>query len=268
MVQTLDTLLGRVSVSRLETAQRCLAKFCFDYVERRPRAFSVASSFGNAADDCANVVYRSKRRTGETPSRDDVAERFAAAWDYEAGAIEDWGDTTRGKLLDTGTKGMGVWRDRIAAFIEPTEAQETITKTVEDPATGDRFELTGALDLRGIVQGRRVVADLKTSGRRYRADVFSRRMQPTAYTLLAGVPTFEYHVVTKTKEPQTQVLRCSVPDTARDHFLRTAGMIRRQVAHAFRAGDWLPNRTHTLCSRRYCDHWRECEQRHGGTVAP
>lgn len=265
---SLESLIGRMSPSRLETAAKCLAQFAFRYVERLPERFRAAMQFGNAVDDTGNGTYEAKRKSGATPSKSDVQERFAAAWDWAAAAVDDWEDETAGQLLDVGVKAVAAWRDRIAVHVVPEAVQEKLEAVVADPATGDRFVLTGYLDVRGNVPSkqRRVVADLKTSGRVYRPDVFARRFQPVTYTLLTGIPTFEYHVLTTTKEPQTQVLRATLPDSDRDAFLRRAGMIRRQVGHAYATGDWLPNRSHMMCSRRYCEFWATCEKRHGGRV--
>jgi hypothetical protein len=267
MAVELTGLIGRVSPSKLETAQKCLQQFAFRYVERLPENFRASLQFGIAADDTSNEVYRAKMATGRTPARKDVQDQFAAAWDYASAAVDDWGDESKGELLDVGVKAMAKWRDRIAEFVQPRAVQQTITKVVVDPVTGDSFELKGVLDLRAAdPAGVEVAADLKTAGRAYGKDAFERRSQPTAYTLLADLPTFEFHVLTTTKEPQTQVLRATISDSARFAFLKRAGMIRRQIENAFRTGDWLPNRTHMMCSRRYCEFWRECERRNGGQV--
>lgn len=268
MTATLDQLIGTVSPSRLETAQRCLAQFLFRYVERRPERFNASMQFGNAADAASGESYRDKMRTGRTPSAKDVQARFADEWDWAATAVDDWGEEKRGDLLDVGTRAMATWRDRIADFVQPAAVQEDLTQVVTDATSGDSFALRGIIDVRGVAAALPVVADLKTSGKLYRADTFQRKFQPTAYTLLTGTPTFQYHVLTTQRTPQTQVLQCAVADHERVAFLRRAAMLRRQVATAFRTGDWLPNRTHTLCSRRYCDHWETCEKRFGGRVAP
>lgn len=273
---TLDELTRSVSPHRLETAQRCLAMFAFRYLERLPERWRSALSFGRAVDEAGNETYEEKRRTEQTPSAREVQERFAAAWDFASEGVDEWQDgETKGSLLDKGTRAMALWRERIALHVHPLAVQERLEIAVRDPATGDPFSLNGVVDLRyqQLAHGdperiwRPAIADLKTAGRAYRADEILRRAQPPAYALLTGVSTFEYHVLTiGTKEPQTQVLRAQIPAGDREAFLRRAGMIRRQIAHAHATGDWLPNRTHQLCSRRYCEFWAACERRHGGKV--
>jgi len=263
---TADHLIGTLSPSRIATAQRCLAQFAFRYVERLPTTSSPALQFGVAMDAVSTAAYRVKMKSGETPAAKDVADRFAAEWDFAAAAVEQWGDDDRGSLLDSGTRGAKLWRESIATHVVPLAVQEHLSATVVDPTTRDPFTLHGYLDLRRAQPGGSVVADLKTSRARFQAARLSREWQPAAYTLLAGTATFEYHVLTTTKQPEMQVLRAHVSDSDRSAFLVRAGMLRRQVVTALRSGDWLPNRTHVLCSRRYCDHWAACEARYGGKV--
>jgi len=260
-------LITTMSPSRLGCAQQCLAKFAFRYVDKLRGATSAALQFGRAFDEAGAAVYAAKMTTGTTLPSSDVQARFAAEWDFAAGAVDDWGEDSRGGLLDSGTRGVALWRDRIAQHVQPVAVQEDLRATVVDPATGEPFQLRGVIDVRGsTISNPAVVADIKTSARVYQPARFAREWQPAAYTLLAGTPTFEYHVVTSAKAPETQVLRAVVSDGDRTAFLRRAAMLRRQIAHAARTGDWLPNRTHVLCSRRYCEHWAACEQRYGGRV--
>lgn len=263
---TLDELTGVVSPSRLETAQRCLAQFCFRYVERIRERWRSSLSFGRAVDDCGTSTYTRKIQNGTTPVAREVQELFAQAWEWESEAVDDWEDgDSKGALLDTGVRAVARWRDAVAQYLDPLAVQNRLQMGVQD-SQGDAFGVQGILDVRGTVRGVPVVADLKTAGKTYRPDAFARRMQPAAYTLLTGVSRFEFHVLTKAKEPQVQVLRWLVPDTERTSFVRRAGMIRRMIGHAFRSGDWLPNRSHYLCTRRHCEFWATCERRYGGRV--
>lgn len=267
----LARLIDVVSPWKLETANDCLAKFYFRYVERdRSDRYRAAMQLGNAFDATGNDTYRAKMKNGRTPSARDVQERFAAHWQFEADAVDDWQGETRGGLLDIGVQGAALWRDRVAAWVAPLSAQQDVTTEVQDVVSGDRFALRGIVDMRGEVMQHgaklKVITDLKASGRRFQESAFHRKFQPVAYTLLTGTPTFQYHVVVTTKTPQTQIMQCAISDDDRAAFLRRAAMLRRQVATAHRTGDWLPNRASNLCSRRYCPHWGRCEKTFGGTV--
>lgn len=269
MDATLARLIDTVSPSRLETAERCLAQFFYRYVQRSPFRYRSELSFGRAVDDCGNGTYAEKIKSGETPTKSDVQERFAAAWDFEAVTVDVWNEgADKDSLMDLGTKAVALWHDRIAVHVKPIATQEKLTTWVTDPITGQGFNLLTVLDVRAEVNGVPQVVDLKTSGKAYRPDSMTRKAQPPAYSIAANLPTFSYHVLVTTKSPQTQVLTSPITDSDRRGFLIRAGMIRRQIAHAFRTGDWLPNRTGFMCTRRHCEHWESCERDFGGRVAP
>lgn len=271
MSADLDYLIGTVSPSKLDTATQCLAKFAYSYVYRLPRGYSAALQIGNALDATGDHVYGHKMEHGTLPSAKDAREFFAAQWDYEAGAVTDWGKDTRGALTDIGTKGVGTWHGAIPPHVVPTATQRMIEVDVQDKASGDVFGLRGKVDMVGVVPqlgDRMVVTDLKSSGKRYAESKITKGLQPAAYTILTGIPTFEYHVVTRAKTPTVQILRGRISDDERDSFVHRAAMTRRVIEFAFRTGNWVPNRSHQNCSRKYCDHWATCEREHGGRVSP
>lgn len=265
----LGDVIARMSPSRLDVAQRCLAQFRFRYVDPdgRNMPFAWRMAFGSAMDDAANGVYSYKLEKHRTPSAEDAAERFAAAWDYNSTLVEEWEGSTRGNVLDVGTKGAKLWRNEIAQHVQPLkDPQLHVQREITDPMTQEKWTLHGYLDLLGEVDGLRMVTDLKTSGKRYSDSAFASNSQPAAYTLLTDVPVFSYHVVTTAKTPVTQVMTAKVGDSQRHAYVLRAGMLRRQIRHAYMTGDWLPNRQHMMCSKRYCDQWQRCVAEFGGEV--
>lgn len=280
-MRALAEIVATFSPSKMEVAAQCQSKFLYDYVQRLPRRVRADGQFGNAVDAVGNEVYRAKIAALEgagpqlsaadleraTPTAAAAACIFAAEWDFQGAAVDEWQDDTPAGVLDEGVQLVKRWRDDVAAYVLPRSTQQYLRRTVTDPVTGERFDLSGIVDLQGDTAIAGVVVDLKTSRRSYRADKLARSFQPATYSILAGVPWFEYHVLVRTKEPRPpQVLRVSIPDGERQALVRRAATLRRQIAHAYETGDWLPNRTHTLCSRRYCDRWQVCERDFGGTV--
>lgn len=267
----LGPLIERMSPWRIDCANRCMAQFFFRYVQRRKRdeRQSVAAAYGTAFDEAGNHVYRGKLETGETTSADDAADMFAAQWDFISMVVDDWGSDKKGVLLDRGVAGAKLWRNNIAQFVKPlSKPQQKLEKVVADPRTGDEWLLMGYLDLHAEVRGVEVVSDMKAPGKRYSEGRLLQESQPTAYTILADVPRFEYHVVTNTPRPVTQVIGANISKDAQEAFLLRAGMLRRRIEHSYMSGDWLPNRQHQLCTRRYCDHWEACQNEFGGEVRP
>lgn len=258
-----------MSPSRLDVAQRCLALFRYRYVDPQPNDTPSGwkRAFGAAMDSAANEVYEHKYANHRTVPASDAADRFAAAWEVEAETVGDWEGAKRGAVLDTGVEGAKLWRDNIAQWVQPTQLPQLhVEREVVDAANYDVWTLHGYIDVIGEVQGTTFVTDLKTSARRYSESSMFINTQPAAYTWLTQTPAFSYHVVTNTKQPQTQVLQGTVDASTQDLFLRRAGMLRRQVRAAYMSGDWLPNRQHVLCSRKYCEQWQRCAKDFGGEV--
>lgn len=265
----IEQLIGVVSPSRLDTAQRCLAQFMFRYVEKRPERWRSSLSFGKACDATGSEVFEQKMKTAATPSASDVQDRFAAEWDFHAEAVEVWDEgANKGKLLDAGVRAVASWRNVVAAQFQPSAVQERVQRDLW--LDGEQWTLQGVLDVRGRWDGgeAEVIADMKTAGKSYGDAELLRRSQPHAYTLLTGITRFEFHVLLTTKDGPTQVVGGEVPKADAEAWARRAAMTRRAIVQAHRTGDWLPNRTHFLCSRRHCDFWEACESTFGGRVAP
>jgi hypothetical protein len=265
--RTLADLIDRVSPYKLDQALDCMAKVRYRYLEGLRGPGRSTYLVGAALDGVSNSVYREKIKDPETTaSADDAADRFAAEFDYIAPTIDEWQEP-RGDLLDKGVKATKVWRDSMAQFVLPFDVQPKLSLDITDPIDGSHYKLSGYPDILGVVRGTNAVVDVKAPGKRYGPNKLLTQTQPVAYTLMSGIPRFEYHVVTTTSRPAPQVIGATISDDHREFFIKRAGMIRRAIGHAYDSGDWIPNRGSNLCKRRYCDFWRECQRDYGGEVS-
>lgn len=265
-------LLSTVSPSKLDLWTRCQWAWFARYVLGIKRPPSAAQAWGNAYDGTANGVYADKLQTGETASETDTVARYADQWDQAREEVEDWGDDRPGKLLDQGIDLTRIWHRRAARAVQPRAVQLAVRRrVVVSPA--ETFAIEGFADVDADVDGHRTIIDHKAGRRQFKpADLFHSTQAlaypfcepggdaPTRFSLHAGVrleASVKWSAVTR---------GVSRNDTAA--FARTAVIGRRQMAHALQTGDFLPNRTDRLCSRRWCGFWQECERANGGTVQP
>ena len=210
----LGEVISRMSPSRIDVAQRCLALFKYRYVVpddlKHPSGWKRA--FGAAMDTAANGVYTSKFESHVTPDAEDAAAQFAAAWDAESETVEDWSGTSKSDKLDSGVQGVKQWRENIALYCQPKQLPQLhVQKDVIDEKDNTTWTLHGYVDLVCDMPGHQdVVTDLKTSGRKYSGSAIQVNTQPAAYTYITGTSTFSYHVVTSTKVPKVQVLTAGV----------------------------------------------------------
>jgi len=107
--------------------------------------------------------------------------------------------------------------------------------------------------------------DFKTSSRRWTQKRADNDLQATFY--IAGMHSqgliksdqfpypFEYHVFTKTKNPEVQVLRTY---RTAEQVLELFELIK-MVWDAMKSQMYLPNPNGWQCSEKYCSFWQHCE---------
>lgn len=275
-------LVDQMSPSKLDLWEKCPQAWAYRYLHRLRGPKGPAQALGNAVDAVANAVYWHKLQSGETASADDAAERFAEWHELEAGTVETWDDDEpRGAQLDRGVRAVRHWRDLVAVRVQPaTEPQVRLEFTADsgqaeqDAAAGigSTFRVVTITDLVADVPAAggglaRVVVDHKASGKRWNEADALRSSQAPCYRLATGVARFQWHVLrTDLVRPQTLVVATETTDTMAQHLVHRMALARRGIATALRTGDWHPRRNQTLCTRRWCPHWRECERDHGGRV--
>lgn len=287
-------LVATMSPARLDGWFRCQQQWWFIYVEGRRRPPNGPIIYGRAFDAATDSTYLSKKVHGETPLPKVAAEFYAAGFEREvalSGGV-DWGETTAAKLKDHGAWLAREWAARIAPHVTPREVQKSIVsyleadadQRLENEAAGidAGVELRGNVDLVGDAPvalaaetqklheptGARaaVVIDHKTSGKRWSAESATRSTQAMVYALAEHVDHVQFHVGVRTKIPGLQVVPRAVTPSDKRFIVRSIFTARRQIAHAIRSGDVLPNRQSLLCSQTWCGFWRECVERHGGVV--
>lgn len=279
-MKTLSDLVDFLSPSRLAGWSRCQQQWFYIWAEGSRRRPTASMNFGNAADRASNDVYMNKIAMGETETAERTRELWREHWQTEADQVEDWQGEDRGAMTDEGVAMIGEWRERVALHVKPLAVQKLIEVEVDsrqsdrDHEANERagvaqlFRVRGYVDVHAIVDGVETFCDLKVGRKYWGAADFMRQLQPAAYSL-AGVDRFQFHTLRRVRDRRkvVRVIARTVTATDRKHFVATAGIARRQIAHACSTGDFLPNRNQTLCSKRWCGFWRRCVQQHGGSVA-
>ena len=69
---------------------------------------------------------------------------------------------------------------------------------------------------------------------------------------------------TVTKGKTVSLVQKSFTVTEKDR--QYAEVIYPMVQDSIREGIFLPRRSSSLCSRRYCGYWTDCEKEYGGSV--
>lgn len=112
-----------------------------------------------------------------------------------------------------------------------------------------------------------VPIDFKTAGRKWTQEKADHSLQATMYIammyqagLITSLPAkFEFHIFTKTKNPELQILETW--RTAQD-LIELYNLIG-VVWDAIEQGIYVPNSSSYLCSQKYCDFYNRCK---GGMI--
>ena len=273
-------LVSTISPSKLGMWMRCQQQFAFTYIEGMRKAPSAAMVFGTAFDQTASSAYMERIAFGRLPEQEQIDSEFADTYLRARDEVEEWGDDDPDAMLDEGVALTRTWRTSIARYVEPIRVQEPIDIPIaETTASGEdacaavgidpAARIIGFADLRARVKdGREFIADHKVGRKRWSDADITRSVQSVVYTMGARVSDFYLHVGQRlAKGPRFEIVGRTVHAHEHDSLVNRVLIARRQIALAAQAGDFLPNREHQLCSRKWCGFWRECVAKHGGLVA-
>lgn len=284
---TPDAILSTVSPSKLELWNKCQYQWYRRYVlgERKPPR--AAAAFGKGIDAGANTYYREKLVKKE-PDEHHTRELWAEHVAQSVAEVQEWpADETPAAMVSEATRLAPAWRKQIATRVEPLMIQREFDLMFQESCPdkpgvphkhGDAWRMNGVVDLIGTVLSdcgfatEVATIDLKTAGRSWSEKEAVQGMQAPAYVfavrrgLQLQTSLFQYHVLVRTKEPKVQVLERVVDEAELAGYARRASRARMQIANAIETNIFLPNRTHTLCSQRWCAWWRECQAEFGGII--
>lgn len=254
-----DTL--HVSVSQIKAWLRCPRQYELRYVRgEAPELVPKALVFGSAFHAALATHYMAIKETGKAPSMEELLECFRSTWAEKAnGGVPLEADDDDDDPLDLAVRMLSTLA--VNDNVEVLAVEEPISAALHSPDTGELLEerLTGFIDLVVMEDGRPVVVEHKTSGKKYGHDQLNHDIQLSAYQLAMvqrgwSEVGLRFQVFTKTKKPAVQVEDVVRDEHDEDDFLRTAvGVLR-----AIDAGVFFPLRGWQC---RSCPYRRRCESR-------
>jgi RecB family exonuclease len=180
-------------------------------------------------------------------------EAFADAWRVEVQATELRVDEDSAALELKGLEIVDLFMREGAPGLHIAEIEQKVAGPIGNAHT------RGIIDIR-TVDGE--IIDIKTASKKPTGISAAHRMQLTTYGMLSGCRKARIITLTKTKEPgiYDHSFELTPADT------QYAATMFSMVADAIDTGLHIPNRGSTLCSRKQCAFWRECQKDHGGAV--
>lgn len=249
------TMPGEVlSPSQASTFLGCAAKWYFRYALQLPDPAGGGAVRGKAVHAIVGH-YLAAKADGVTLDAQGLPDAYDAAWDAHAEGAEFAATDDVEQLKSSGRALAQKYIAEAAPAIQPA--------LIEFPVSGT----IGGVPVRGfidIVDSSGRVIDIKTASRKSSSISADHALQLATYTTLLPGASGEARIdmLVSTREPQLVQLE-HAPGAAGQRLVER---IYPLVAEGIAAGCYLPNRSSTLCSRRYCSFWSECEREFGGTV--
>jgi CRISPR/Cas system-associated exonuclease Cas4 (RecB family) len=245
-----------LSPSQVSTFLACPAKWCFKFLLDLRETKTSSLAMGNAVHSPITTALDWKRASGKDVEIGAVDELFEQAWAEETDQAEFRDDEEPTKLHDQARAMVRKYMTEAAPFIKPA--------AVELPISGEigGVRIRGRLD---ILEEDGCVIDIKTAAKSPGDEMTTdHRAQLATYCLLCPKASGKARrdTITKTKVVQIvpQPIEIGQPDVV---YLEG---IYPQAQEAMRDGVFYPRRDSTMCSRKYCAFWRDCENEYGGVV--
>ncbi len=254
-----DTGLADVlSPSRVNTYLSCGAKFWYRYGLQLPDTQGSSLAVGKSLHSAMRENFAQKIETKEDLPREGVLAIYHDAWAEEEARTEFDPAEDRAELKAMGAALAVKYLDEAAPLIEPA--------AVELPVSG----VIAGVQVRGIVDlldvdGR--IIDLKSANKspskgRIRPDY---RFQTATYAALTPGASGEVRLDTVVKlKRDVKLVSQSFGVTEADR--RSIEVLYPLAQEGMLSGIYTPQRNSFLCSRKYCNFWRQCIADFGGDV--
>lgn len=252
---------GRVlSVSQVNAYLGCPLKYRFQYLDKIPRPWRVATMAFGTSIHAAVEWLQSERIAGRSPEAETVLQVFDADWYAQnTEPLVFAGKESKGSLAEKGRAMLSLYLEAPSAGT-PVAVEQYFEVDLTDPETGEVLDvrLRGYIDL--VEEGETLV-DLKTAGRTLEAGGLERHLQLSTYALAhlllhGSIPKLRLDMLMKTAKPRLERLETtrSIEDLG-----WTARLIR-EVALAIQTEHFYPNPS-WRCTE--CEYFAHCQQWRG-----
>lgn len=246
------TLTRALSPSAVTSYIDCAARWWYDEVSAKQPPTS-ALALGKAVHAAIALDLEARKNGIGDPHEDDIRQEFAACWKRETAVAHFRSDEDPDQLAATGAEMSLLFSRQIAPSLK--------VKAIETPVAGmiGTARTHGVID---IVTEDGELIDVKTASKKPTGISAAHSLQLTTYGMLGNSRRARLVTITKAKVPTI----VDQPFTLTPAHTQYASTMFSMVADAIGAGIHLPNRGSNICGRKYCAHWRKCQDEHGGHV--
>jgi CRISPR/Cas system-associated exonuclease Cas4 (RecB family) len=244
-----------LSPSQASTFLSCSAKWWFRYGLGLPDPPAGGLVRGKAVHAIIEYALRAKM-AGVVLETGALSDCWDVAWDEAA-------ESAQFQACED-VEGLKASGARLAQKYVAEALPETEPAAVEVPVSGT----IAGVPVRGIadiVTTDGMVIDIKTASRKPSGLAADHALQLATYARLVPGASGETRIDTLVSTKETQLIQ--IEHTPGDAGKRLVERVYPLVAEGIAGGLYLPNRSSSVCSRRYCAFADACEREFGGSVA-
>lgn len=251
-------LAGVLSPSQCATYLSCPARWWYKYGLGLQMLQGSALTIGKALHAAARVNFAQKVQTFRDLALAGILAVFEDEWGREADITQFRKDENREDLKKMARACLATYMDKTAPMIQPAQVEMAVSGVI------------GGVNVRGFVDvldvhGR--IIDLKSAKTspakgKVRPDY---RFQISTYAAITPGASGEARLDTIVKL-KTAVKHVPQSFTVSPEDRRHVEVMYPLVQAAMRDGIYTPNRNSFLCSKKYCNFWRQCTADYGGVV--
>lgn len=249
-----------LSPSMVNSYLKCSLGFFYQNVAQLPWISSPVLALGSAFHETVRENAFQKRTTFKDLPEDLLTDFFAG--ELEMADDVEWEGDGLSTTKDQGVICIRDYRQNRAPLVQPAMVEHVFNMAIKRRA----WAITGKVDL---VTDAKLVIDHKTTKGQMKKPKDDHVFQIGVYTLAVrriegfsdAEAEIDYYPRGKAESYSRPV---SFPDTLEKSVLTTFD----QVANGINKEVWIANRTHYLCSRKYCSYWNQCEKDCGDVVKP
>ncbi len=256
MLDQNESGLGVVlSPSQATQFLNCPAKWMFRYLLNVKEAGTAATALGSAFHQTIAHNYRQKTGTARDLPRDELLRFFREVLGQQLEDAVLLATEQPLELLELGEIMLTKYLNEAAPLIQPAAVETKVRGMIGG------IKVYGYLDLLDI-EGR--IIDSKSALKPFKGVSHDHRLQLTSYVMMTPGATGHCRLDMVTKGKTVSLIQKSLSITDADR--KYAETVYPMVQNSIKEGIFLPRRNGSLCSRRYCGFWKNCEKEFHGVV--
>ena len=240
-----------ISVSQVNTYQRCGIQYYFSYIEGIKTTPNDAMLRGTSVDTSANSHF-SKKAINETGITEDNFVDMAVATHDEKSDDTDFLENTKDQSRDKTASASKTYHSVHGQILKPKVSDTEPTQIEIFQDIGDNLTLKGYVDL---VTADDVVVDTKVRKADKGIDV-ETNLQLQTYATILGSSKVGIASVTTAKEPKATYYGGISNETTKKRAMQRI----KSVSSAIDSNIFLPAAEGSwICSEKYCGYWNMCD---------